>query len=124
MAKKRKRTYRRYVKKKRRRKPRKIPILPIVSAVSIPFIPAADGWGSPVSDAKAGAWWGVAQNLLYGFQPFFKAHLDTGKVKMDLHIPRYLLLIFGASIASKIAAAFGANKMFSNLPSPFNKLKW
>jgi len=124
MAKKPKRRRRYYRKKTRRRRKKYIPILPLISASAIPFVPAADGWGSPFNDAKSGYWIGVIQNLLHGFQPFFRAHLDTGEVKMDLHVPRYLALIIGGTIASKVANALGASKIFKNLPSPFNKLKW
>lgn len=111
-------------KKKKRRAKRKLSILQLSTVASIPFVPAEDGWNSPLNDAKAGNWAGVAQNLIHGFQPFVKAHLDTGEVKMDLHLPRYLMLVLAGTVASKVAGKFGANRLFNSLPGPFNRIKW
>lgn len=121
MARKKRKTRRVYVKKRRSRPKKKISLAVITSAISIPFVPAEDGYASPYNDAKEGRWMGVADNLVTGFNPIVK--MSGGKFDVTLHFPRYLAIMLGGAVASKLASALGVNRYFANMPSPLNKLK-
>lgn len=111
-------------KKRHSRRSRKFPLIPIVGLASTVFVPSKDGWNNPAQDIAQGRLMGVGANLVNGWQPFYEIdNSDTGEGAFRLHLPRYLAILVGSALLSKGLSFLGVNRIFSNAPSPLNKLK-
>lgn len=113
---KRKMARRRY-KKRRKRKTRTIPLAPIIGFFG-PLLGAKYGGKGIIDHIKEGDFTNAAKDacvLTTGFDPVW----GTFNIQRAEALKGLLIGI----LVHKVAGYLGANRVFSNLPSPLNKLR-
>lgn len=94
-----------------------IPIAVVSPLVAIPFVPAKQGWSSPLQDALKGNWNAVGAAMVNGFNPFVEVETN-GQLKFGLHLPNYLAMLVGGYAAHWIAGKMGINRALGRAKIP------